>query len=292
MTLKRVLAFAGTGLLVLYASALGFLAFRETALVYPGAGLARARRVAPDTTAGLPWDTLRVTSADSVPVLLLRSRVDDSTHRPWALFLHGNYGTIGARSNVARYQLLRDAGFNVLAVEYRGFGASAATGTPSERGIKADAAAGWTYLTSTLGIPPARVAIYGWSLGGGPATYLAARFRPAALITEGTFTSLPAMATLSYPWIPARYVMRNRFDNGARAREVTMPWLIFHGRSDNTVPFAHGELLAAVSPHARLEALAADHDDGVLAERSRVASTLRELATALSLANASPQPLR
>ena len=281
MIVKRALARIGALSVVLYAGIIAFLAFRETALVYAGSGGA-SRRMTPDSSATLPWDTLRVTATDSVPVLLMTSRLDDSTHRPWAVFLHGNYGALGSRSNVARYQLLREAGFNVLAVEYRGYGASAAVGSPSERGINADAAAGWTYLTQTLGVPPARVAIYGWSLGGGPATYLATQFKAAALITEGTFTALPDVAALSYPWIPVRLVMRNRFDNISRAPSVVMPWLIFHGRNDNTVPFAHGEALAAAAPRERFVPLPGDHEDGVLAERPLVLLTLTELSQRLS----------
>jgi pimeloyl-ACP methyl ester carboxylesterase len=267
--------------MVVYVAIIAFLAVRETSLVYAGSGGA-SRRLTPDSAAALPWDTLRVAATDSVPVLLMTSRLDDSTHRPWAVFLHGNYGALGSRSNVARYQLLREAGFNVLAVEYRGYGASAAMGSPSERGINADAAAGWTYLTRTLGVPPARVAIYGWSLGGGPATYLASEFKAAALITEGTFTALPDVAALSYPWIPVRLVMRNRFDNLMRAPSVTAPWLIFHGRNDNTVPFAHGEALAAAAPRGRFLPLPGDHEDGVLAERSLALSTLRQLSQTLA----------
>jgi pimeloyl-ACP methyl ester carboxylesterase len=273
----RALIRIGTAAVLLYAAMVGFLAFRETALVYAGSGVGSSRRITPDSASELPWDTLRVSASDGVPVLLLRSRLDDSTHRPWAIFLHGNYGFIGARANVSRYQLLREAGFNVLAVEYRGYGASAGVGPPSERGVKADAAAGWTYLTRTLGVPPARVVVYGWSLGGGPATYLASEFKAAALITEGTFTTLPDVAASAYPWVPVRLVMRNKFDNAGRAPAVTMPWVIFHGRHDTTIPFTHGEALAAAAPRGRFVPLAADHDEGVMAQRALALAALRDV---------------
>ena len=282
MSVKRSLIRIGALAAIMYAAIIAFLAFRETSLVYAGSGVLRSRRLTPDSASGVPWDTLRVTAADSVPVLVMRSPIAGFSSRPWAMFLHGNYGALGSRSNVARYQLLRDAGFNVLAVEYRGYGASATMGSPTERGINADAAAGWMYLTRTLGVSPARIAIYGWSLGGGPATYLAAEFKAAALITEGTFTALPDVAALAYPWIPVRLMMRNRFDNAARAPSVSAPWLIFHGRNDRTVPFAHGESLAALAPKGRFFPLAADHDDGVLAERSMTLAALRELAQSMT----------
>lgn len=274
---RRVLR-VGLAIALLYAAAIAVLMWQETSLVYVGAGDGRSRRLVPDSAAGIPWDTVRVVASDRVPVVLLRSRVDDAAGRPWAIYLHGNAGFLGARANVARYELLRDAGFNVLAVEYRGYGLSARAGRPSEPGVYADATAAWTYLTRTLGVAPERVAVYGWSLGGGPATYLATEFKAAALITEGTFTALPDVGAELYPWIPVRFVMRNRFDNASRMRGRATPWIIFHGRGDTEVPFTHGEALAAVSPRAHLVSLDAGHDDGVMAERGKALAALRVLA--------------
>ena len=276
--MKRFLTRAGIVIVALYAAAVGVLMWQETRLVYVGAGEPRSRRLVPDTSAGIPWDTVRVIASDTVPVILLRSRLDESVSRSWAIFLHGNAGFLGSRGNVARYRLLRDAGFNVLAVEYRGYGVSAGAGTPTEAGVYADAAAAWTYLTGALGVPSRRIAVYGHSLGGGPATYLAAEYKAAALITEGTFTALPNVGAELYPWVPVRLVMRNRFDNAARMRGLTTPWIIFHGRKDTQIPFAHGEALATVSPHAQLVALDADHDDGVTADREKALAALRPLA--------------
>jgi pimeloyl-ACP methyl ester carboxylesterase len=265
-----------------YAAAIGVLAVRETSLVYAGVG--RTARSVPDSTAGIPWDTVRVVAADSVPALLLTSRVDAAPDRPWAVYLHGNFGNLGARGNVARYVLLRDAGFNVLAVEYRGFGASASAGTPSEPGIYADANAGWTHLTQTLGVAPGRVLIYGLSLGGGPAAYLAHEHAAGALVTEGSATMLPDVGAEQYPWVPVKLVMRNRYPTITRAPAITEPWVIFHGRPDDVIPFSHGEALAAAAPNARLVPLNTDHDGGVVDGRATSLPVLREMFLRLSTA--------
>jgi fermentation-respiration switch protein FrsA (DUF1100 family) len=270
---RRLLFGAGTVGALGYGSAVGFLAFRETSLVYVGAGARHATRIVP-LEAAVPWDTLRVPAADTVPVLLLESMLNDSA--PWAIYFHGNFGLLGSRGNVRRYELLRDAGFNVLAVEYRGYGASVSAGTPSEQAINADAAAAWDYLTRRRGVDPRRIVIYGWSLGSGPATRLAAERGPAALITEGAFTSLPDVGAEVYPWVPVRLVMRNRFDNLELARTLSIPWIVFHGRVDDVVPFSHGESLAAASSHARLIPLAANHDDGVIGDRDKALAVLRD----------------
>jgi len=125
---------AGAMLLV-YIGIVAFLAISESSLVYVSAGEGRRGRPLPGVDVSIPWDTLRVRAADGVRVFLLVSRVDTSALRPWAIFFHGNAGMVGSRSSVERYALLRDAGFNVLAPEYRGYGAALSSGPASETGV-------------------------------------------------------------------------------------------------------------------------------------------------------------
>lgn len=275
---RRLIAGLVVTVLVLgYAAIVAFLAFSEDAMVYVSAGEGKRGRAVPGDDAGIPWDTMRVRAADGVPVFLLTSTVAD-TGRPWAIFFHGNAGMVGSRGNVDRYRLLRDAGFNVLAVEYRAYGASVHAGPVSESGIHADARAALRYLTDSLRVAPPRIVAYGWSLGSGPATRLASEARLGALVTEGAFTSLPDVAAELYPWVPVRLVMKNRFDNTALAKALNVPWLVFHGRADDEIPFAHGEALAALSSAARLVPLNAGHGDGVIGDRAAALAELKALA--------------
>ena len=274
---------AGAALLA-YGGIVAFLAISETALVYVSAGEGRRGRPVPEADASIPWDTLRVRADDGVPVFLLVSRVDTGAMRPWAIFFHGNAGMVGSRSSLARYALLRHAGFNVLAPEYRGYGAAVSSGPVSEAGIHADARAALAYLTNTLRVPSWRVLVYGWSLGSGPAARLAADHELGALVTEGGFTSLPDVGAEIYPWVPVRLIMRNRFDNVGLGRRIAEPWIVFHGRRDSEIPFAHGEAIALATPTARLVPLDADHDDGVIGDREIALRELRALATRLALA--------
>jgi fermentation-respiration switch protein FrsA (DUF1100 family) len=285
----RYLLAGGAGVLILgYSGAVGFLAFNETSMVFASAGESPSRRWLPPNDADPRWDSLRTRADDGVPVLLMQSRIDDSPQRPWALYFHGNAGLLGSRGNIARYRLLREAGFNVLALEYRGYGASSRVGSPSEAGLYADARAAWKYLTGSLDVAPTRIALYGWSLGSGPAVYLATERRPAELITEGAFTSLPDIGAGLYPWVPVRLIMRNRFDNLVRARTVVVPWLLLHGRNDREVPFSHSEVLAAAARGSTLIPLDAGHNDGVIGDRDTSLEALRATAQRLAHRN---QPL-
>ena len=46
--------------------------------------------------------------------------------------------------------------------------------------------------------------------------------------------------------MPWRVIARIRFPSLEQAPGFRMPWISFHGHSDALVPFAHGEVLAAL----------------------------------------------
>src|SRR4029453_15280378 len=101
----------------------------------------------------------------------------------WVLVLHGNGATIAARVNIARYTGLRKMGVNIMAPEYRGF--AGLDGVPTESSLTADARSAYSYLTARRGVAPARIVVYGWSLGSAVAVNLAAKVDEAAVVLEG-----------------------------------------------------------------------------------------------------------
>jgi uncharacterized protein len=155
------------------------------------------------------------------------------------LFFQGNAGNKATRIPLARE--LSTAGYNVLLVDYRGYGQS--TGQPSEEGLYADAMASWHFLTDDRRIAPGDIAIFGRSLGGGPATWLATQVDARALLLESTFTSVPDVAAHHYPFLPVRWLSRFQFDSLSRIAGVGMPVHIIHGRTDEVVPFEFGKRL-------------------------------------------------
>src|SRR5262249_56713494 len=70
-----------------------------------------------------------------------------------------------------------------------------------------------------------------------------------------------------YPFLPARWLVRNRFDNLAKISRCTQPIFIAHGTADQIVPFRHGERLfeAANQPKKFLAMPGADHNDALTA---------------------------
>ena len=177
------------------------------------------------------------------------------------LFCHGNAGDIGDR--VGSVRTFHDLGFNILVFDYRGYGTS--TGRPTEKGTYLDVRAAWDYLTVQRAIQPGRIAVFGRSLGGSVASWMAAQEEPAALIIESTFTSASDMAARMFPFLPVRWLTRFRYDTLARIKDIHCPVLVAHGRQDEMIPFSHGErIFAAANEPKAFVPINGGHNDGGL----------------------------
>lgn len=155
------------------------------------------------------------------------------------LFFHGNAGNL--TSCLDTFAILHRIGVNVFAIDYRGYGQS--SGSPSEAGTYLDAEAAWQHLIAARGLDPARILIFGRSLGGGVATWLAAKVRAAGVVLESTFSSMPEVAQRLYPYVPVRWLARTRYDNMGRINDINVPILFIHSSEDELVPLTHGERL-------------------------------------------------
>jgi fermentation-respiration switch protein FrsA (DUF1100 family) len=229
------------------------LAFENSLVYYP-------------TTAAQDW--LRPPS-DDVQDVDLTSADGTKIHGWWLpragargalLYLHGNAGNLSHRGESAAL-LRRHLGEPVLIIDYPGYGKSG--GKPSEAGCYAAADAAYDWLTKTRQIPPEKILLYGGSLGGGVAVDLAARREHRALILVRTFTSMPDVGAGIYPWLPVRWLMRNRYESLAKIGNCRRPVFIAHGTGDSIIPFRHGERLytAANEPKRFLPIRGGDHND-------------------------------
>ncbi|MCR9198496.1 MAG: alpha/beta hydrolase [Planctomycetaceae bacterium] len=169
--------------------------------------------------------------------------------RPLVLYFHGN-----ARNRSDRgpwYELLRQAGLDVLAIDYQGYGDSG--GQTTEDTIEQSCDATWQYAISELGYQPAELGIAGTSLGGAAAVYLAERQSqaetpPAFLFVTATFSSMGDVASSLYWWLPVRALLVDTFPSAERAARVTCPVLVMHGDQDTLVDQKFGQRLFEAFP--------------------------------------------
>lgn len=181
---------------------------------------------------------------------------DGKVDAPAILYLHGARWSLTGQ--LFRIEELRDFGFSVLAIDYRGFGKSDGD-VPTETTVYEDAHAAWDWLAARQPDPAKRY-IYGHSLGGAVAVDLAASLSAAdgavprkgaaaGLIVESSFTTLEDMAkALTYPWLPIGLLLSQKFDSMSKMANVHMPALIVHGAADRFVPARFSEALYAAAP--------------------------------------------
>ncbi|MBS0662464.1 MAG: alpha/beta hydrolase [Verrucomicrobia bacterium] len=152
-------------------------------------------------------------------------------------YFHANAEDLG--DIAPRLHALHDLGFAVFAYDYPGYGES--EGRPSEARIYAASAAALVTLTREHHVAPERVIAFGRSLGGGPAVELAANQPVAGLVLQSPFMSVYRVMT---HW---RLLPFDQFENLRKIGRVRCPVLVMHGRSDEVIPFSHGEAIFAAA---------------------------------------------
>jgi fermentation-respiration switch protein FrsA (DUF1100 family) len=160
------------------------------------------------------------------------------------LYFHGNAGNLSHRGPTA-LEWQKELGTAVLIVDYAGYGRSG--GKPTEAGCYAAADAAYAWLVHEEKVPADRILLVGSSLGGGVAVDLAIRRPHRAMVLISTFTSIPEMAQKIYFFLPARLLVRNRFDNLAKIAHCSRPVFFAHGTADDLIPIEHSERLFAAA---------------------------------------------
>jgi len=187
----------------------------------------------------LPFDNLFITARDGTQLhlFLIKQPGDASKKVPTVLYFHGNAGNIGHRLlNVKG--LYSSIGCNIALLEYRGYGRS--EGSPSEEGIYMDAQAALDFLTAREDLATDKIILFGRSLGGAVAIDLATRSvnkeAIAAVMLENTFTSIPDVAKILFPFRIIRFLpvwfYKNQFKSHRKACRLTQPTLFLSGLSD------------------------------------------------------------
>ncbi len=220
---------------------------------------------------GLEYDDVRFTTLDGVSLHGWFIAAPDAEHV--VLHCHGNAGNISHRLDSIR--IFRDLGLSVFIFDYRGYGLS--YGRPNEEGTYRDAEAAWSYLVEQRGLPSDRIIVHGQSLGAAIAARVAQSRRPAALILESAFASLPDVASHHYWFLPVRWLARFDYATAVYVRDVHAPTLVIHSPDDEISPVEQGREVfrQANEPKVFLE-IVGDHNTGFLLSGTRYTHGLRQ----------------
>ena len=133
---------------------------------------------------------------------------------------------------------------NFLIIAWRGF--SGNKGKPSENGLYEDGRSAIQWLLNK-GLKEEDIIIYGESLGTGIATHLAQNKNFAGVILETPFTSMVDAARTFYPYIPVSLLLKDKFNNKEKIKNIRSPILVMHGEADQIVPFSMGKKIFEIS---------------------------------------------
>jgi pimeloyl-ACP methyl ester carboxylesterase len=191
--------------------------------------------------------------------------------RGTVLFCHGNAGNISHR--LESIQLFYQLKLNTFIFDYRGYGKS--EGNPTEKGTYCDVYAAWEYLVQKKGVKPSEIIVFGFSLGGSIAAWLAHRHTPKILIIESTFSSIPDLAADIYPLLPVRLLARFKYNTAEYIKKVNCPILIIHNRDDEIVPFSHGRRLFEIAKEPKeFSEIMGTHNEGLTRSTGRYKDNL------------------
>lgn len=162
---------------------------------------------------------------------------------PTLVHFHGNGGNLTHRVNY--FKVLSEAGYGVLALDYRGYGKS--EGKPTEQGLYRDGRAAMEHALGPLQILASDLIIYGESIGTAVAVQMAEEYDSGGLVLQSPFTSMVEMGAQRYPWLPVRLLVEDRFDSIAKLPRVHEKLLIMHGEDDVVVPVSEGRAMLAAA---------------------------------------------
>lgn len=220
----------------LYACGLAVLFVRQRTMLFP---IPPVGRTAPDQ-AGFPQAEEHVlTTADGEKVIVWH--VPAKPGHKVVLYFPGNGDFLAGV--VPRFRALTADGTGLVALSYRGYAGS--SGSPSEHGLLQDADA--AYALAAARYPSDRIAVWGFSLGTGVATAIAAEKPIAKLILEAPYTSTVDVAAAMFRFVPVGLLMRDQFRSDQRIARVKVPLLIMHGAQDPAIPIRMGERLSALA---------------------------------------------
>lgn len=122
-------------------------------------------------------------------------------------------------------------------LNYRSFGDS--SGSPSEAAIAEDALA----LFDQVYASHPQIAVVGRSLGSGVAVRLASQRPVQQLILVTPYNSLEEIAVRQYPWVPVKWLLKDRFESGKYAAHIRVPTLLLAASDDEVIPRASTQRL-------------------------------------------------
>ncbi len=173
------------------------------------------------------FEELNIITADKIYLNGLLFKSDSS--KGLIFYLHGNAGALDSWGDIAK--TYTNLNYDMFILDYRGFGKSAGD-ISNEEQFYSDVQSAYIHLKSRYS--ENKIVIIGYSIGTGPASMLASKNNPKALLLQAPYFSLVDMMNKSYSFVP-NFLLRYRFETFTFIEQIKVPIVIFHGNSDEVI---------------------------------------------------------
>lgn len=179
-----------------------------------------------------PFKEVNIAMSKTDTLNLVQFFPADSFSKGVVIYFHGNSGNV---IKYAKYvSNFTKHGYQVWIPDYPTFGKT--TGKLTEENIYAQAKEVFKLARSKFATDS--IFVYGKSLGSGVAAYIAAKEDCAGLILETPYYSIPELFRSYAAIYPVKRMSHFKFPVGEYLKEVKQPVIIFHGTSDETIPYS------------------------------------------------------
>ena len=192
------------------------------------------------------------------------------------LFLHGNAGSLENR--IHKINHFKNMNVNFLLVAWRGFNGN--KGKPNEKGLYEDAKSAVRWLNSQ-GIDENNIIIYGESLGTAVAIEMAQNRNFSGIILESPFTSMVDVGKYKYPYLPVRFLLKDKYESNKKIKNIKTPILIMHGKVDNLVPFHMGKKMYELANKPKFSYFT-EYDDHMMEYNENLLNELKKFIYSLN----------
>jgi fermentation-respiration switch protein FrsA (DUF1100 family) len=195
------------------------------------------------------------------------------------VYFHGNGGNLSVWSDVLVG--IVEHGYEVFAVDYRGFGVS--TGAPTEQGLYRDVDATIAYANQRLRRPELPLIYWGRSIGTAMAAYAASRGAPDGVILEAGFPNARSIFESSPVMLALTFFAAYRFPTAEWMTGVAAPALVLHGDQDGVIPYRLGQRLyeSLPGPKRFVTIAGGDHNDPIPPDAALYWGAVKDFVTSI-----------
>jgi len=146
-------------------------------------------------------------------------------------YLHGNGGSVRSWGGISSFYT--ELGYDLFILDYRGYGKSEGS-IKSEKQFYSDIQAAYDMLN--VRYLDKKLVILGYSIGTGPAAWLASGNTPDLLVLQAPYYNTQDLKDQWYPFVPD-VLVKYKFETHRFLANVKAPVVVFHGTRDEVISY-------------------------------------------------------